>query len=64
MAVRQRKTGFKHNQGKDIATTIQVVTVVQRNGNKFLKAVETKRLSKKDIEKVFDGKLAEIQKCK
>ena len=37
----------------------QVVTAVQRNGDKFLTAVETKRLTKKDIEKVFEGKLAD-----
>ena len=56
---RKRGTDFKRNQGKDIVTTVQVVTAVQRNGEKFLKAVETKRLSKKDIEKVFDGKLVD-----
>ncbi len=56
---RKRGTDFKRNQGKDIVTTVQVVTAVQRNGEKYLKAVQTKRLSKKDIEKVFDGKLAE-----
>ena len=56
---RKRGTDFKRNQGKEIITTVQVVTAVQRNGEKFLKAVQTKRLSKKDIEKVFEGKLAE-----
>jgi len=56
---RKRGTDFKRNQGKDIVTTVQVVTAVQRNGEKYLKAVQTKRLSKKDIEKVFDGKLAD-----
>jgi len=38
---------------------VQVVTAVERNGNKYLKAVESKRLSKEEIEKVFDGKLSE-----
>lgn len=56
---RKRGTDFKRNQGKDIVTTVQVVTAVQRNGEKYLKAVQTKRLGKKDIEKVFDGKLAD-----
>lgn len=56
---RKRGTDFKRNQGKGIVTTVQVVTAVERNGDKYLKAVETKRLSKKDIEDVFDGKLEE-----
>jgi len=56
---RKRGTDFKRNQGKDIITTVQVVTAVQRNGEKYLKAVQTKRLSKEDIEKVFDGKLTD-----
>ncbi len=56
---RQRGTDFKRNQGKEKITTVQVVTAVERKGEKYLKAVETKRLSKKDIEKVFENKLAE-----
>jgi len=56
---RKRGTDFKRNQGKDVITTVQVVTAIQRNGEKYLKAVQTKRLSKKDIEKVFEGKLAD-----
>ena len=55
---RKRGTDFKRNQGKDVVTTVQVVTAVQRNGEKYLRAVQTKRLSKKDIEKVFEGKLS------
>lgn len=55
---RQRGTDFKRNQGKEKVTTVQVVTAVERNGEKYLKAVETKRLSKKDIEKVFEDRLA------
>ena len=50
---RKRGTDFKRNQGKEIITTVQVVTAVQRNGEKLLKAVQTKRLSKKDIQKAF-----------
>ena len=56
---RKRGTDFKRNIGKNKITTVQVITAVQRNGEKFLTAVETKRLSKEDIEKVFDGKLAD-----
>lgn len=35
------------------------MTAVQRNGGKYLKAVASKRLSKEEIAKVFDGKLSE-----
>jgi transposase-like protein len=56
---RKRGTDFTRNQGKDIVTTVQVVTAVERNGEKYLKVVETKRLTKKNIEDVFDGKLEE-----
>jgi transposase-like protein len=55
---RKRGTDFKRNLGKDEITTVQVVTAVQRNGEKYLKAVESKRLSEQQIEKVFDGRLA------
>lgn len=54
---RKRGTDFKRNKGKDDVTVVQVVTAVERNGKKYLKAVESKRLSKKDISKVLDGKL-------
>ena len=36
---RKRGTDFKRNQGPDQVTTVQVVTAVQRNGDKYLKAV-------------------------
>ena len=56
---RKRGSDFKRNtEDKDI-TVVQVVTAVERNGNKYLKAVESKRLSKEEIEKVFEGKLFE-----
>ena len=58
-APRKRGTDFKRNQGKDEITTVQVVTAVQRNGEKYLKAVASKRLSKKEIVKALDGKLAD-----
>jgi len=56
---RKRGTDFKRNQDTNEITTVQVVTAVQRNGEKYLKAVASKRLSKAQISKVFDGKLAE-----
>lgn len=56
---RKRGSDFKRNtEDKDIIV-VQVVTAVERNGNKYLKAVESKRLSKEEIEKVFEGKLSE-----
>lgn len=56
---RKRSSDFKRNQGEGIVTTVQVVTAVSRNGDKILKAVESKRLNKAEIAKVLDGKLEE-----
>ena len=56
---RKRGTDFKRNQGPDQVTTVQVVTAVQRNGDKYLKAVASKRLGKEEIEKVSEGKSAD-----
>jgi transposase-like protein len=56
---RKRSSDFKRNQGKGKITTIQVVTVVSRSGEKILKAVESKRLNKQEIAKVLDGKIAD-----
>lgn len=56
---RKRGTDFKRNPEGNEITTVQVVTAVQRNGDKYLKAVESKRLSKEQIAKVLDGKLAD-----
>ena len=55
---RKRGTDFKRNQDSNEITTVQVVTAVQRNGEKYLKAVASKRLSKEQIIKALDGKLA------
>ena len=56
---RKRGTDFKRNQDTDEITTVQVVTAVQRNGDKYLKAVASKRLSKEQITKALDGKLSD-----
>ena len=45
--------------GKEDVTVVQVVTAVERKGEKYLKAVASKRLSRKEIAKVLDGKLAD-----
>lgn len=55
---RKRGSDFKRNQGKGEVTVIQVVTAVERNGRKYLKAVESKRLSEAEISKALDGKIA------
>ena len=38
---------------------VQIVTAVQRNGEKYLRAIESKRLSADDITKALDGKLSD-----
>jgi len=56
---RKRGNDFKRNTDKKEITVVQVVTAVERNGNKYLKAVESKRLSKEEITKALGGKLSE-----
>jgi transposase-like protein len=55
---RKRGNDFKRNQESEEITVVQVVTAVQRNGEKYLRAVESKRLSSEQITKALDGKLA------
>jgi len=55
---RKRGSDFKRNIGKEEVTVVQVVTAVERGGDKYLKAVVSKRLSKDEITKAFDGRLA------
>jgi len=54
---RKRGTDFKRNTSDKKVTTVQVVTAVDREGNKYLKAVETKRLSSRQINKAIGKKL-------
>ena len=56
---RKRGNDFVRNMGKEDVTVVQVVTAVERNGEKYLKAVVSKRLSKEEITKALDGKLAD-----
>lgn len=56
---RKRSGDFKRNDRSGNATTVQLVSVIQRNGEKFLKAVQTKRLTKKQIQKALDGRIAQ-----
>lgn len=55
---RKRGNDFKRNTGKGDNTVVQVVTAVERGGAKYLKAVVSKRLSKEEITKALDGRLA------
>lgn len=55
---RKRGSDFKRNDETEDATVVQVVTAVQRNGEKFFKAVESKRLSAEQLSEVFKDKLA------
>lgn len=56
---RKRASDFKRNNAMEEITVVQVVTAVERNGEKYLKAVESKRLSSEEITKALDGKLAD-----
>ena len=56
---RKRGSDFKRNPGNSQVTVIQVITAVERNGEKYLKAVASKRLSKEEIAIGLDGKLDE-----
>ena len=56
---RKRGNDFKRNTGKEDITVVQVVTAVERGGAKYLKAVASKRLSKDEITKALDGRLAD-----
>jgi transposase-like protein len=55
---RKRSSDFQRNQGKGIDTVVQIITAVERGGNKYLKAVQAKRLSTENIQQVFEDKLA------
>ena len=55
---RKRASDFKRNDASQEITVVQVVTAVQRSGEKYLKAVESKRLSAEQITKVFEDKLS------
>jgi len=54
---RKRASDFKRNDESEEPTVVQVVTLVERHGEKYLKAVESKRLSTKEISLAIEGKL-------
>lgn len=56
---RKRSSDFKRNESFSNPTVVQVVTAVERNGGKYLKAVESQRLSAKEIDKVLGSKISD-----
>jgi hypothetical protein len=56
-APRKRGNDFKRNEKENKNTTVQVITAVDNRGVKMMKAVETKRLSKRQISQVLATKL-------
>lgn len=55
---RKRSSDFKRNTPDKSITTVQVVTAVSRDGKKYMKAVESKRLSSRQINKAIGSRLA------
>ena len=56
---RKRSSDFKRNTSEAVSV-VQVVTAIERStGKKYLKAVESKRLSEQQISKVFEDKITE-----
>jgi transposase-like protein len=56
---RKRSEDFKGSDGTGNVTTVPVSKAVQRNGDKYLKAVQIKRLTKDQIQKVLQDRIAE-----
>lgn len=56
---RKRGNDFKRNPDSDEITTVQIVTAVERAGETYMRAVETKRLSAEDIQAALSDKLAD-----
>lgn len=57
---RKRANDFSRNGNKNEISTVQVITAVERGTkNKYFRVVESKRLSKEQIAKALDGKIAD-----
>jgi len=50
---RKRSSDFKRNTDTKEVTTVQVITAIDGNNNKYLKAVETKRITAKQLSKTL-----------
>lgn len=55
---RKRSSDFKRNTGGKEITTVQVVTAIDENNNKYLKAIETKRITARHLSKTLGKKLS------
>jgi transposase-like protein len=53
---RKRSNGFSRNEAEEVSV-VQIVTAVERKGDKMFKIVETKRLTEENIKEALDGKL-------
>jgi len=57
---RKRANDFKRNKNKGEISTVQVITAIERaTGAKIFKVVESKRLTKEQISKALDNKIAD-----
>ena len=54
---RKRSSDFKRNTPDRAVTTVQVVTAIDENNGKYLKAIETKRISSKHLSKTLGKQL-------
>jgi transposase-like protein len=54
---RKRSGDFKRNAQTEDITTVQVLCAIDRQGNRYLKAIESKRLTEEQISLALDGKL-------
>lgn len=54
---RKRSSDFKRNTATKEVTTVQIVTAIDGNNNKYLKAIETKRITAKQLSKTIGKKL-------
>lgn len=55
-APRKRSTDFSRNESDEVSV-VQVVTAIERKGDKLFKVVESKRLTETELERALEGKL-------
>lgn len=55
---RKRGTDFSRSSSGEPVNTVQVVTAIDRQGNRYLKAVETKRINASQVRKTVGKKLS------
>lgn len=55
---RKRSSDFKRNTGNKEVSTVQIVTAIDENNNKYLKAIETKRITSKQLRQTLGKKLS------